>query len=1777
MHGKSKADATSVDVTVGVALGVGGGAQMADIGTTAETTATGIDGGSGRNTVGNEGAVTAAAEAESQSTSVGIGITIAIGGDATILSAASTATATATGINDAGESATAETYSSKHDGGGDHEEAVNEIANTGAVTATATAISKGVSVSANLAGYGLGKTTNTATANATGIKTGDARDAVRNEGAVVANSSATASGVSVAVSLAGKTVGDASSTATATATAIDTGAGDDQIENLAALSATASSQASATGVSVGLAGVSAANASTTATATATGLSSGSGDDQIANHSTITVTAGNTDVLDRATSCNAGAGGACARVSSVSVNLAGKGTMNASTIASAAATGIAAGAGDDGIDSDGAISVSAHAKTGAGGANVAIAGAASADVTTTATAAATGIAGEDGNDTIRSAAGITATASSDIAVDRTGVTIAGAGGLDATLSATARATAIDGGAGNDKIYNKAALSPTAAATMTSSGGSNVIFGASGADSTSGAITDAAGIRGGAGGDLIWNDGSIDTHSNVTLSLDNSSFTFGGAGGAKGTLTATSRSTGIAGDDGRDAIFNSSTITVHADSVLNASGGSTVVFGASTGGANAGATTDARGMDGGDDNDFLHNSGNVTATATATLTLGGGQFTFGGAGGTQGSLTATTRSTGIAGGAGQDIIKNEGEIHATNTSTMNSSGDSKVGFGTSGASSSAGAVAVANGIDGGEGDDFVWNASSISVSSTATLTLGSSSYTFGGTGDVGGKLTATTGSAGIQGGNGNDFIGNEGSIAVDAKSTLTSNATVNTTFGTSASGAVVASDIGAAGIDGGAGDDVIKNLGTVKATATASVDSGSSSYVFGGTTSTNIVAQAGANSAGLRGGDGNDFIFNSGDVTAEASSNTTSAGSSYAEFGGSASRGEMAASLIARGVDGGAGDDVVVNLGTITARGTSSVSSTHSTDTGFLFGDGDSVASGSTTLSAFGIDAGDGHNVVVNKGAVNVDLFGSASVTTSSDGGDIFDGDAFSRSDSTVTATAVGIRTGDGNDVIVNKGSVDIKTWRPFLFGSQLPMYAIAVANADGDGIDGDGTIRSYATANLTAVGIDAGNGNNRVENHGTITIDARAFASATGTVDADAGGTASAIREARVNANAFGIRTGSGNDYVINKGSIAVTTTTFNDTGSAHIKASATGIDTGAGNDTIVNAGTITATTVVNGVSSPGTAINAGAGDDVVKLSNGSVTNGNIDLGSGNNQLVLEGTPVISGTVLDGSSGLALVFNAAGSYGGALPGVSATKNGPGTFTLPALNRMQRIEVNQGTLKIDSDYAFLGEGTFQAQVNGNGSCGQFYVNGRAALDGTIKIVRGGGTYVNGTTFDVLTASSGIEAGTAFSRVESPDDTRLIKFHTEQLSDRVRVKADVASFTTVAGTPNQMAVARTLDRILPRTTGDLNLLLGKIQALGDGQFASAFATMSPAVYAGYSASTLNSVQQYTNVLQDRMAALRAADLWPEQNAGASSGEPVRLAYAGKGLSDLLDASEAERARSSGLWLRGFSQKGNQNATEDAGGFDYRLAGTTIGWDHRWANGFSAGASLGAVRNTVNVDSNVSQGDIDSTMGSIYAGYFDRRLYVNGVLSAGRNKYDTHRTNTLDQSTITSAHNGDVRSAAAAVGGYVPLGAWWLEPFATVQFTRLKEDGFSETGSGALDIPARTTDGVFSTLGARFSRPIRDGNGAAWVPQASLAWLHDYSKNQVLSASYIGAPDSSFSIEGQPVQRNGALAGLGISYRSKGGLTSMLEYIGEFRDQFRAHTLAGELRWEY
>ena len=156
----------------------------------------------------------------------------------------------------------------------------------------------------------------------------------------------------------------------------------------------------------------------------------------------------------------------------------------------------------------------------------------------------------------------------------------------------------------------------------------------------------------------------------------------------------------------------------------------------------------------------------------------------------------------------------------------------------------------------------------------------------------------------------------------------------------------------------------------------------------------------------------------------------------------------------------------------------------------------------------------------------------------------------------------------------------------------------------------------------------------------------------------------------------------------------------------------------------------------------------------------------------------------------------------------------------------------------------------------------------------------------------------------------------------------------------------------------------------------------------------------------------------------------------------------------------------------------------------------------------------------------------------------------------------------------------ATSVEAGYlVPAGRGWLDPFVNVQHTQLKEEGFSEAGSGAagLVIAARSTRELLSTLGVRWSQIFERGNGAFATPELSLGWLHDFSRAQRIHASYVGAPGAGFSIDGAPVRRDGAVVGLGFNHRTMRGMTGAIRYSGELRGGDTAHSVVGEFRYEF
>ena len=573
--------------------------------------------------------------------------------------------------------------------------------------------------------------------------------------------------------------------------------------------------------------------------------------------------------------------------------------------------------------------------------------------------------------------------------------------------------------------------------------------------------------------------------------------------------------------------------------------------------------------------------------------------------------------------------------------------------------------------------------------------------------------------------------------------------------------------------------------------------------------------------------------------------------------------------------------------------------------------------------------------------------------------------------------------------------------------------------------------------------------------------------------------------------------------------------------------------------------------------------------------------GSINLGEGNDSLAFTGSPMVSGEVTGESGTDGLMFEGAGSIGFGLSDFeSATKRGPGTFTVASLTTMQRVEVNEGTLEINDDYQLADGGTFQTKVYGGGDSGQLKINGEAGLAGTLKVLKGPGAYVNGTKYDVLVADTTTDW---FSDEIMPEPTALVSFRASGYPDRVEVEPLVKSFTSVASNGVHTTIGHYMDRILPTVSGDLSEVLGEFQNLSGPQFNPAFSSLSPDSYDTATRTTYDVTRQYTKTLQQRMHGLRASLALPGAGSRArSDDEPLLLAYNGSDadIGGLVGARRrAEEQKRYGLWLQGFGQWGDQDEERGYTGFDYRMAGVTFGFDYALTDRVIAGISVDYADTDIDLDRNAGDGDIESVGGSLYGCYFTERAYLEGVFSYGKQQYDNERNLVIGSlvRTARSDHHGDAFSAFAEGGYHLDFKGWTVAPFASLQYIYLDEESFAESGAGGVSllVDSRTTDSLVSELGLRLGRVFQTATGSL-VPEVSLAWKYDFDiDDRDITASFAGSPGAAFTITGQDVDDHGAVFGAGLTFIHKSGFSTSLEYNGELRGDYSAHGIIGKIRY--
>jgi len=659
--------------------------------------------------------------------------------------------------------------------------------------------------------------------------------------------------------------------------------------------------------------------------------------------------------------------------------------------------------------------------------------------------------------------------------------------------------------------------------------------------------AVGIDGGEGNDWIHSKAAITLNSTsdaVTKSVSVTASGFNIAGATLGESVAdastsvASAGTGIAGGGGFDTITSTEAISITAKSTGNAKSESTVKSTTFIGAAKGKAVSDssaqlasfARGIDGGSGGDDITSRATITVQATSDGTANSSatvkeNVVFGEASAKTASAAAagaTADAGGIAGGEGDDSIQSYGSIKAKAEAIMNvtvssvsvaNAGWFGDAFAAAISDSSSRTAAVASGIDGGEGNDVILNKEAILSSATSTTRVKQTTVAIAKTGPLFGgdeetvansstAVTSETTAKGIAAGAGNDKICNTGLVAVEAGGTVGVTTLTVSSDGPANSDARTLAMAHATGIDGGAGRDKIFNQDMVFVKSAPRIESGA--RIIGDEVDGTVQIAMEVQATGIQGGENRDRITNKGDILVlvgrpESESTVTGEGiGGTRTFIDISRKGQDPQTLTGKWVrfQGEEAPDFITvveafdpETGTFTLR--------------------DVIPAGMEpnpryTLLDYGTKGPDISSVRVSIGGrVSVDASTTASIV------------------------AKGIDGGDGDDVMINSGTIQVMSGNAIKAGERVVGRNIQVD--------------LKAESKVNSIGIAGGEGRNEIMNWGTVGVGAEATLDANGWV-LDYGGQADIQTEGRTQSISTGIQGGESRDSINNSGRIATRST-----------------------------------------------------------------------------------------------------------------------------------------------------------------------------------------------------------------------------------------------------------------------------------------------------------------------------------------------------------------------------------------------------------------------------------------------------------------------------------------------------------------------------------------------------------------------------------------------------------------------------------------------------------
>ncbi|MCE0496397.1 MAG: autotransporter domain-containing protein, partial [Methylacidiphilales bacterium] len=246
------------------------------------------------------------------------------------------------------------------------------------------------------------------------------------------------------------------------------------------------------------------------------------------------------------------------------------------------------------------------------------------------------------------------------------------------------------------------------------------------------------------------------------------------------------------------------------------------------------------------------------------------------------------------------------------------------------------------------------------------------------------------------------------------------------------------------------------------------------------------------------------------------------------------------------------------------------------------------------------------------------------------------------------------------------------------------------------------------------------------------------------------------------------------------------------------------------------------------------------------------------------------------------------------------------------------------------------------------------------------------------------------------------------------------------------------------------------------------------------------------------------------------------------------------------------------------------------YTASNATAGISFRMTNNLAAGVLFNYAHTDAKTDSNGSKTEVNSYSPGVYATWFDKGFYVNGLFSYGYNTYSNTRVIPFLASTASSSPTGEQYVGNLDLGyDFQPKNhhEWVLGPTAGLTYTHLDIDSFTESGAGPADLSvnSQNLDSLRSQLGAHVVYQARAGS-LLFQPNFIALWQHEYLNNPGITSQLNIPGTSPFTIQTANSGNDSALLGAGLTVTLDNSMVFYVNYLADVgSSDFWAQSIVG------